>query len=265
MNDMPCSLFLEDLTFEEVEAVVSGGYRTIVVGVGSVEQHGPHLPLKTDALWATVIPEMVARRLGSALVAPPIRPGVSSHHMAFPGTITIRESTLRALIEDYVESLVRHGFTRIVFLATHGGNFATVRHTVEDLVSNHNADRAGVRLIPIADIDALMAAFARVAEEDGITPGEAGFHAGETETSQMLAVAPREVRRERLIRGYTGGESADGVARAIQDGLKSISDIGVAGDPRQASAARGARYNAAWVKMALDAIDPPGERTQRNG
>lgn len=83
------SVLLEEYTWPEVEAALEAGTQTAVVAVGSIEQHGPHLPLVMDALAGDELSRRIAERLGDAIAAPTIRPGCSGHHMAFPGTITI--------------------------------------------------------------------------------------------------------------------------------------------------------------------------------
>ena len=114
---------LEELTWTEVDDALDGDVRTAVVAVGSVEQHGPHLPLVMDTLAGDAVAERVARELGDALAAPTIRPGCSGHHMAFPGTITVSAETLMDTIRAYVRSLDEHGFEDVALVPTHGGNF----------------------------------------------------------------------------------------------------------------------------------------------
>lgn len=117
-------MLLQMQTWNEVERYLEGS-DTIIVPIGSTEQHGPNGLIGTDALTA----EHVARGVGAAtgtLVAPVIAVGMAQHHMAFTGSMTLKPSTLQLVIRDYVDSLSRHGFRRFFFINGHGGNIATV-------------------------------------------------------------------------------------------------------------------------------------------
>lgn len=112
-------------TWPEVEAYLKTR-DDIVVPIGSTEQHGPIGVIGTDAICA----ETIARGVGeteTALVGPTIGIGMAEHHMRFPGTMTLRPSTLIAVIRDYVAALSSHGFRRFFFVNGHGGNVPSIR------------------------------------------------------------------------------------------------------------------------------------------
>src|SRR5947209_13320227 len=114
---------LEHLTTAQLNELVARGVNTVVLPIGSIAQHGRHLPLGTDAMLGDELGRRVAQRLG-AVLAPTVRVGCAAHHMAFAGTLTLAPDTLRAVAVDMGHSLARHGFRLIVLLPTHGGHIA---------------------------------------------------------------------------------------------------------------------------------------------
>jgi len=112
-------------TWTEVEAYLEQS-RGIILPIGSTEQHGPTGLIGTDAICAEVIANGVGQATG-AIVAPTINVGMALHHTAFPGTISLRPSTMIQLVKDYVTCLTRAGFTKFFFINGHGGNIATLK------------------------------------------------------------------------------------------------------------------------------------------
>ncbi|TVP65655.1 MAG: creatininase family protein [Leptolyngbya sp. LCM1.Bin17] len=118
-------MLLHLCTWPEVEAYLTQS-TGIIMPIGSTEQHGPTGLIGTDAICA----EAIAKGVGdatNALVGPTINVGMALHHTAFPGSMSLRPSTLIALVQDYVIPLARYGFTRFFFINGHGGNIATLK------------------------------------------------------------------------------------------------------------------------------------------
>jgi len=132
---------LQLATWPEVEAYLKGS-TGVIVPIGSTEQHGPNGLIGTDALCPEVLGRAVGEATG-ALVAPTISVGMAQHHMAFAGSMTLRPSTLIAVIRDSVESLAHHGFDRFFFLNGHGGNIATIRAAFSEIHGERSLARAG--------------------------------------------------------------------------------------------------------------------------
>src|SRR3954454_9138001 len=164
------------MTSGEIRPALAEGRRDVVVPCGAGEQHGPHLPLDVDAVHAERLGRgggrgrgggVVAERLGTALVAPTIRVGVSPHHMAFPGTISLRPETFEAVYSDYCRSLAAHGFRTILCFSGHGGNFAPLADMEQRLNDLVGPD---CRVIVFADLQGLVAVWRSAVEEAGVDP-----------------------------------------------------------------------------------------------
>jgi creatinine amidohydrolase len=242
------ALELDRLTWPEIRAELDGGRDTVVVAFGATEQHGPHLPLGTDAMIGDHLARLVAERL-DAFLAPTVRVGCSSHHLAFAGTLSLADATFHAIVADLVSSLAGNGFARIVLLPTHGGNFAPLAAALEQL-----GPVAGARVDALTDVTALLEIALIGEREFGIPLGEGGLHAGEWETSLILAIAPDLVRMPQAEPGYTGDPAA-AIGALFAGGVESVAKNGVIGDPRQATADHGERYWAAVVDLVLDRLD----------
>jgi creatinine amidohydrolase len=242
------ALELEKLTWPEVRAEIERGRDTIVVAFGAVEQHGHHLPLGTDAFFGDELSRALAERL-NGFHAPTVRVGCSRHHLAFPGTMSIEEPTFHALVGDIVRGWSRHGFRRIVLLPTHGGNFAPLGAALERL-----EPLEGVKVVAVSDLGLLVQATLGLGQELAVPAEEGGLHGGEWETSMMLELRPELVKMDRAEAGYTG-DMEIGVERFLGEGAHAISDNGVFGDPRQASAEHGRRYVERLIDLSAELIE----------
>jgi mycofactocin precursor peptide peptidase len=219
---------LGERTWTEVERA------TVLVPVGSLEQHGPHLPLDTDARIAAA----VARRAAdpAMLVAPPLAYGASGEHEGFAGTLSIGHDALRAVLVELGRSA---GWaSRVVFVNGHGGNLPTVAEAVVQL-RYEGRD---------------------VAWSGCAVPG-GDAHAGRTETSILLALDPSVVRLDAAEVGNTA-ELRALLPVLTKSGVRAASPNGVLGDPRGATAAEGEALLATLVENLRDHLDrwAPDER-----
>jgi len=232
------TVLLEELSWPEVEEAVRGGVRTIVIVAASIEQHGPHLPTMTDTAIGYAVGELVARKLGRALLAPVVRPGCSDHHLAFPGSISIPPEVLIATIRAYVRSLWPHGFDTFALLSSHGGNFDTLDVAARALREEYGAK--GVRIVGTVGRQALLSMM-RVMVETAAALGAPqdvdAIHADATETSIMMVRHPALVATDRLERGLLGRIDAD---RMFREGFRALTPNGIAGDATLATPAVGA-------------------------
>ncbi|MCP2177636.1 mycofactocin biosynthesis peptidyl-dipeptidase MftE [Williamsia maris] len=204
---------------------------TLVVPLGSVEQHGPHLPLDTDVRIATAVAEGAADNVGDhALVAPALNYGASGEHQSFPGTLSIGHEALRILLVEFGRSACLWA-RRVVFVNGHGGNVATLSSAVT-LLRHEGRD---VTWFPC-----------------GVAGADA--HAGETETSLLLHLSPQLVRSERVSSGNTAplGELM-GAMRS--GGVRAVSATGVLGDPVTATADRGRELFDDLTVRLVDAVN----------
>jgi creatinine amidohydrolase len=239
---------LDRLTWPDVSAQIEAGRDTVVMALGATEQHGLHMPLATDALIGDRLARIIAGRL-DAFLAPTLRVGCSQHHVGFAGTISLNEETYHALIADLVRSLLRGGFGRIVLLPTHGGNFAPLAAALERLEEHERA-----HVVALTDLGVLFE-IAQIGEREFRVPlGEGGLHAGEWETSLMLAIHPELVQMEGAEPGFTG-DMQEAVASMFAGGVASISANGTIGDPGRSSVEHGERYWAAVVELVLEQIE----------
>lgn len=220
----------------------------MVVAFGATEQHGPHLPLATDALLGDHLARLVADQL-DAFVAPTVRVGCSEHHLEFPGTVSISEDTFHRVVADLVRSFARGGFRRVVLLPTHGGNFRPLAAALEEL-----GPVDGIEIRALTDLGALFAIAQVGVDEHDVPLGEGGLHGGEWETSLLMSIHPELVQPDRGAAGYTG-DMETAIGAIFASGVHSISANGVIGDPSQASVEHGARYWDEVLAITLGAIE----------
>ncbi len=241
-----------NMTSPEIGEVIKKGYTTAVFGVGSNEQHGPVLAVSTDTVLGDILALKVAEKLGKALKFPTVNMGCSEHHMMFPGTVSLCKETLHMILKDYVGSLARHGFKRIIILPSHGGNFGPISEVFEEL----RMENPNVKIVAYTDLIGFVDHITKVSERYGISAEDSGAHAGESEVSMMMYANPKGVRPENIpkARGYVGVFNEAATERIFKEGIAGLSPIGVLGDPAKASKEHGVEYVDAMADAVVDFI-----------
>lgn len=251
------------LSFSEV-ADAAATNPVLLIPLGTVEQHGPHLPVNSDNMVANFVATQAARKTG-ALVAPAVNYGCSDVFRNFPGTISIGHDTLTRLLEEICEGYVQSGFRRIVFVNNHGGNEIVVERVARLLKKRHGLLIGSV--YPWALGYALM-------RDQYPDVGAAYGHGGEPETSAMLAMFPDDVVLDRRETGsfqaFEGwdpagyskvnvpGQSVPGTVYFDSD---ELAPNGVTGNGTAASADIGKVWIERIVGFAVDFITLFDERT----
>jgi len=230
---------LEECSWPEVEAALREGYDTVIIPTASVEQHGPHLPVLTDTLIGDVLGERIAASLGKAFSAPVIRPGLSEHHMAFPGSFTLSPDTFLQVVEAYCLSLARHGFRYLVLISSHGGNFSAIEQGAGKIQERIREAGLPAVVIPYVDLEKYVRMQQEfLVERYGGQAEEASGHADVVETAMMLAIRPDLVNMDKAEPGWMG-DLFTVKEQLFSQGLQSITANGILGDPRRASADMG--------------------------
>jgi len=241
--DRSAGVAIEDAVWPEVEAALAAGRRTALIGLGSIEQHGPHLPLGTDTWIAEALARGLASRLDDAVALPPLAFGCAREHLDFPGTLHVEPDTLEAILGDLIHSLRRHGFERAFVWTAHGGNCDALLAMRERVTR-----RAAPLEVAIAlDPDPVASMQAAVVGAAGLDPVRAGPHAGEYETSLIAALRSGSVRGAALEPGrLLPAAEAQGL---FYPSLRANAPNGVVGDPTAACADRGLEYLEAWLDL----------------
>ncbi len=228
---------LAEMTWPCLAEAVRAGATTVILPLGATEQHGPHLPLGTDAIRATALADLLAEKLPGSLVAPALPFGCSDEHWGFPGLLGLDAETLARVVLDLARRLAGWGIRRLVLLSAHGGNgdalelaLALLHRELPDLEVRTNGN-----------LETIAPVLLEMARRDGISASALGLHAGESETSEMLYLRPDLAHPQHAASGFTGDMEAI-LDKLREGGLRAVTTNGVLGDPTNAAADRGSRY-----------------------
>jgi creatinine amidohydrolase/Fe(II)-dependent formamide hydrolase-like protein len=232
---------LELLTSAEAGRLGSEGRVVGLIATGAVEQHGPHLPLGTDAIIARHLAGEVAARLQETVVVAPVLPGgLSSHHLAFPGTVDLVTELFSGYVRALLGTFERLGIRDVALFSAHGGNFGALAQ----LAAEH-AGHEGLRVIAYSDLAAYLDVMSAAAAAAGLHAVACDAHAGALETSQMLFLSgPARIAVPPGLEGYVACEPG-WMERLAAEGIQALSANGVLGRPADATADAGAAICAA--------------------
>ena len=241
------SVFIEELTTQEVSAALKAGKTTLLVPIGGTEQNGPHMAIGKHNTRAKALAGKIAASLGNALVAPVLaytpegNIDPPTEHMGFAGTISISEDAFKNILLGTARSFKKHGFTDVVLLGD-SGNYqkalAAVAAQFNREAGNREAPKSATRVHYIADYyRSTQTNYLAVLKAKGLSAAEIGTHAGSADTSLLMAIEPSMVRPERFAEAARGGWAT-----------------GTLGDPRASSAANGQMGVDAVVKITVEAV-----------
>jgi creatinine amidohydrolase len=252
---IPPQRFLPYLSWTEIAALPDRENTVIVLPVGAIEQHGPHLPCSVDSVISSGVMGRALAQLPDSVKAfglPPITYGKSDEHLHFPGTLTLTGPTLLAMVIEIGESVYRSGFKKLLLANGHGGQPQVLEMAARELRLRHG------------DFVIVPHHVSRVANSSGkyISDKEKSLamHAGHSETALMMALAPETVHMERAVANYppvfpSKTLSTDG-RPACAWTARDFGTSGVIGDPFGATPEQGQdilnTLAASWVQAITD-------------
>jgi len=252
------------LTWEEMNDAIAM-QKVVLLPTGSTEQHGPHLPLETDAFLVEAVCMEAGRQASdSILVLPTISYGLNMHHIDFPGTIHIEPETFIAFCLNITKSVAYHGFKKILLVNGHGSNGPLV-----DLVARKTVLATESLCAAVSYFSLAMEAFKQVQDTKVIA------HSDEFETSLYLYLAPERVRKEKALPGSDvvgknlSSDSTSNYPVRFNDFWGRWTKTGVHGDPTTATPEKGKVIFHAAVKGLIEVVDewrkwPISERSDQH-
>jgi creatinine amidohydrolase len=235
-------MLLHHASWPEVEAYLTRS-KGIIIPIGSTEQHGPNGLVGTDAICPEVIAAEAGREAG-LLVGPTFNVGIAQHHLGFAGSMTLRPSTMIAALNDWIESLTRHGFDKIYFFNGHGGNITTINAAFAEYYANFSLDATPcpVKLMQRNwwELPGVMETCRK------LFPVGEGMHATASEVSVTYYAHPHAIKHVEMspkIAPVGGFSDAADYRKRFPDGR-------IGSDPSQATPEKGAEI-VSFAKQAL--------------
>jgi len=237
---------LHQSAWPEIEAYLEKS-NGIIVPIGSTEQHGPNGLLGTDA----ICPEVIAKQAGDEagiLIGPTFNVGCAQHHLGFPGTITLRPSTMIAAMQDWTASLTRHGFDRIYWFNGHGGNVPSINAAFSEIYSEFSFGRAGSNKRPLRLFLRNwweLSSVGSLCRE--IFPSGEGSHATPSEVSVTYFAYPDAQKTVEMSPKI----APNGSIRDADDYRRQFPDGRIGSDPSQATPEKGKRIVEAATRALI--------------
>ena len=238
------AIWLDELSTCEAKEAADIG-TVVIFPVGSVEEHGRHLPLCTDSLQAEYIAVEVAKKT-RCLVAPPLRHGICNAGHNFPGTISIGFDTVFAVARDVLSELTRNGFCRIIVLSGHAGSshITALKLAAQEVVKRkQDAGKRKTRIMVLSDYDFAY----ELKDKLGFDKNDG--HAGAIETSRVMAIRPD------LIKGKGEASSPNMPRFEIVPDPEKYFPTGVIGDPTQATKPKGKKLNDYVIEQLIKLVN----------
>ena len=223
---------------------LAGEFDKVILPVGSVERHGNHLPIGTDTMVAYELSMLVAEKVDNLLVLPPITYGVSGHYASFPPTLSIEADTMIRILEDVLKSVIRHGLKKIIILNGHDGNISPIEIAARNIKVIYPE-------VKIAVQNDWWIVAGKLLPPDTFEVWDGLGHAGEGETSIMLALHPELVEMQ-YAKGRVPKDLPENME--IKWLFSELTSVGATGDPTKGTERKGKMMKEVLVKSVVDFI-----------
>ncbi|MBE9029642.1 creatininase family protein [filamentous cyanobacterium LEGE 11480] len=253
---IPADRFFPYLTWTDIESMPQKERVVLIQPVGAIEQHGPHLPIAVDSAIGLAVLGRALEQLDASIPAyamPSLYYGKSNEHWHFPGTITLTAQTLTNMLMEVGESIYRAGFRKWILMNSHGGQPQIMDIVARDLHQRHD----DFEVFPFFTWRVPHITKSLLTEKEA----QLGIHAGDAETSLLLAILPETVKMDRAVTEYPQGLPTDSLL-TLERNLpipwltRDISTSGVIGDAKAATKEKGEQIwqsvSAGWTQVISD-------------